>query len=108
MFGVLDEARIWNHARSAEQIRTGKDQEIQTASGLIGRWGLPWWIFAVIVGRELFMTVFRQLAARRGVQALARPREVLAPDRVGEPLEPVGQANHEIDSPGDNCELKGG
>jgi CDP-diacylglycerol---glycerol-3-phosphate 3-phosphatidyltransferase len=28
---------------------------------------VPWWIFAVVIGRELFMTVFRQLAARRGV-----------------------------------------
>lgn len=32
-----------------------------------GRWGLPWWIFVVVVGREVFMTVFRQAAARRGV-----------------------------------------
>jgi CDP-diacylglycerol--glycerol-3-phosphate 3-phosphatidyltransferase len=29
--------------------------------------GLPWWVMAVVLGRELFMTVFRQLAARRGV-----------------------------------------
>jgi phosphatidylglycerophosphate synthase len=29
--------------------------------------GLPWWILAVVLGRELFMTVFRQAAARRGV-----------------------------------------
>ena len=28
---------------------------------------IPWWIFAVVIGREIFMTVFRQLAARRGV-----------------------------------------
>ena len=34
---------------------------------LVGRWGLPWWIFAVVIGRELFMTAFRQAAARRGV-----------------------------------------
>lgn len=33
----------------------------------LGRWGLPWWIFVVVVGREVFMTVFRQAAARRGV-----------------------------------------
>ncbi len=33
----------------------------------MGRWGLPWWIFVVVVGRELFMTIFRQAAARRGV-----------------------------------------
>lgn len=29
--------------------------------------GLPWWIVAIVLGRELFMTVFRHLAARRGV-----------------------------------------
>lgn len=32
-----------------------------------GEVGLPWWIVAIVLGRELFMTVFRQLAARRGV-----------------------------------------
>ena len=32
-----------------------------------GTVAIPWWIFAVVIGRELFMTVFRQLAARRGV-----------------------------------------
>ena len=29
--------------------------------------GLPWWIVAIVLGRELLMTLFRQLAARRGV-----------------------------------------
>ena len=29
--------------------------------------GLPWWILAIVLGRELFMTFFRQAAARRGV-----------------------------------------
>ena len=28
---------------------------------------LTWWILAIVLGRELFMTLFRQLAARRGV-----------------------------------------
>ena len=28
---------------------------------------LAWWIVAVVLGRELFMTIFRQAAARRGV-----------------------------------------
>jgi len=32
-----------------------------------GNVGLPWWIVAVVLGRELFMTVFRQIAARKGV-----------------------------------------
>jgi CDP-diacylglycerol--glycerol-3-phosphate 3-phosphatidyltransferase len=29
--------------------------------------GLPWWVLTIVIGREAFMTVFRQLAARRGV-----------------------------------------
>jgi len=29
--------------------------------------GLPWWVVAIVIGREIFMTVFRQAAARRGV-----------------------------------------
>lgn len=32
-----------------------------------GNVGLPWWIAAIVIGREIFMTVFRQAAARRGV-----------------------------------------
>lgn len=35
-----------------------------TPFGLIG---LPWWILAVILGREVFMSVFRQIARSRGV-----------------------------------------
>lgn len=29
--------------------------------------GLPWWILVAVLGRELFMTLFRAAAARRGV-----------------------------------------
>jgi len=32
-----------------------------------GAIGIPWWIYAIVIGRELFMTAFRQIAARRGV-----------------------------------------
>jgi phosphatidylglycerophosphate synthase len=32
-----------------------------------GAVGLPWWVIAIVLGREAFMTAFRQLAARRGV-----------------------------------------
>jgi fibronectin type 3 domain-containing protein len=38
--GIIDEARIWNYARSQAEIRSGKGQEIQSAQGLVGRWGL--------------------------------------------------------------------
>ena len=32
-----------------------------------GSFSLPWWVVAVVLGRELFMTVFRSLAQRKGV-----------------------------------------
>ena len=32
-----------------------------------GQVGLPWWVVAIVIGREVFMTVFRHAAARRGV-----------------------------------------
>ena len=32
-----------------------------------GQVPLPWWIVAIVIGREIFMTIFRQAAARRGV-----------------------------------------
>lgn len=38
--GRLDEARVWNHARSAAEILAGKDQAIESATGLIGRFGM--------------------------------------------------------------------
>ena len=28
---------------------------------------LAWWVIAVVLGRELFMTIFRQVAAKRGI-----------------------------------------
>lgn len=33
----------------------------------VGAVGLAWWIVAVVIGREIFMTLFRQFAAWRGV-----------------------------------------
>jgi CDP-diacylglycerol---glycerol-3-phosphate 3-phosphatidyltransferase len=33
----------------------------------IGDFGLPWWVAAIVLGRELTMTWFRQFASRRGV-----------------------------------------
>jgi phosphatidylglycerophosphate synthase len=32
-----------------------------------GSIGLAWWVLAIVLGRELFMTIFRQIAARKGV-----------------------------------------
>ena len=36
--GALDEARVWNYARSAQQIGRGRQLEIVSAPGLKGRW----------------------------------------------------------------------
>lgn len=33
----------------------------------LGAIGLAWWIVAIVIGREVFMTLFRQFAAWRGV-----------------------------------------
>ena len=38
--GVLDEARIWNYARSAAQIASNLNHTIVSAPGLVGRWAL--------------------------------------------------------------------
>src|SRR5256712_4254968 len=38
--GVIDEVRIWNVARTAQQITDGMSGEILSAPGLLGRWGL--------------------------------------------------------------------
>ena len=37
--GTMDEVRVWNYARSATEIAAGKDQEIASAPGLVGRFG---------------------------------------------------------------------
>jgi len=38
--GVIDEARVWNRARSAAEIAAAKDLELSSGTGLIGRFGL--------------------------------------------------------------------
>jgi hypothetical protein len=38
--GIIDEARIWNYARTAQQISDSMSQEITAGTGLLGRWGL--------------------------------------------------------------------
>jgi hypothetical protein len=38
--GVLDEVRIWNHARTPLEIQNSMNQELLSGSGLVARWGL--------------------------------------------------------------------
>ena len=38
--GVMDEARVWNRALTLAEIQSGKNQELTSGTGLIGRFGL--------------------------------------------------------------------
>ena len=38
--GIIEEARIWNYARTQAQIQASMNQEITSGTGLLGRWGL--------------------------------------------------------------------
>ncbi|MFD2255588.1 Ig-like domain-containing protein [Luteolibacter algae] len=38
--GIIDEARVWDHARSATEIAASMDTEIGSGTGLLGRFGL--------------------------------------------------------------------
>ena len=38
--GVLDEARVWNVARSQADIQATMDQEVTSGTGLVARWGM--------------------------------------------------------------------
>ena len=38
--GAIDEARVWSSARTQAQINAAKDDDLVSASGMIGRWGL--------------------------------------------------------------------
>ena len=37
--GIIDEARIWNYARSATEINANKDAKLASGTGLLGRYG---------------------------------------------------------------------
>ena len=38
--GVIDEARVWDHARTAGQILANRDLELTSGTGLVARWGM--------------------------------------------------------------------
>jgi len=38
--GLVDEVRVWDYARSSDQIAVGQYQTIESADGLVGRWAL--------------------------------------------------------------------
>jgi parallel beta-helix repeat protein len=38
--GLIDEARVWDHARSGAEIAADMDNELASGTGLVARWGL--------------------------------------------------------------------
>ena len=38
--GLLDEVRVWNYARSSQQLLDNMNAEVSSATGLLGHWGL--------------------------------------------------------------------
>lgn len=53
--------------RFAPAIATTSEASTMPFLTPFGTVGLAWWIVAIVIGRELFMTLFRQFAAWRGV-----------------------------------------
>jgi len=39
-FGAIDEVRVWNYARTETELVSTKDSAVQSATGLVGRFGL--------------------------------------------------------------------
>lgn len=66
LWSSLPEADAWAAGTTVGPVLAGARHAYPfvTPVGLIG---LPFWIIAVVLGRELFMTIFRQVAAHRGV-----------------------------------------
>lgn len=65
---------MWVLMRSAEgasgEGSIGATQLAPNALPFVTPWGsvgLPWWVVVLVLGREFLMTLFRQVAARRGV-----------------------------------------
>jgi phosphatidylglycerophosphate synthase len=65
-FASLPSEQAWPGGTSMGPIAQGARMMFPFVTPL-GLVSVPVWILALVIGRELFMTVFRQLAARRGV-----------------------------------------
>jgi CDP-diacylglycerol---glycerol-3-phosphate 3-phosphatidyltransferase len=61
---VLMAPRWDTFAPTTESLGSAHNFPFLTPFGPVG---IPWFVYAVVIGRELFMTAFRQIAARRGV-----------------------------------------
>jgi phosphatidylglycerophosphate synthase len=68
LFTSLPHDSTWAAGNTVGPILSGEGSRLAypfiTPLGLVG---IPLWILAVVIGRELFMTFFRQMASRRGI-----------------------------------------
>jgi len=69
LFASLPSANAWAAGETVGPIvaSAGESRLIYPFVTPLGLVGLPMWILGVVVLREVFMTAFRQVAARRGV-----------------------------------------
>lgn len=67
LFGTLPPAGAWASQNVVGPVLTSGTHAAYPFVTPFGLVGLPFWIVAVVIGRELFMTAFRQFAAKRGV-----------------------------------------
>jgi phosphatidylglycerophosphate synthase len=54
-------------ARANEELSVRVAENVFPFQTPLGEIPLTWWVLAIVLGREAFMTLFRQAAARRGV-----------------------------------------
>lgn len=67
LFASLPTAHAWAGGDTVGPIAAGGARLTYPFVTPLGLVGIPVWILGVVIGRELFMTFFRQLAAKRGV-----------------------------------------
>jgi CDP-diacylglycerol--glycerol-3-phosphate 3-phosphatidyltransferase len=63
---ISDPVLAWWHGGGAARAVQSTYPFVISMAGADLRIPLPWWVIAIVLGREVAMTVLRQLAARRG------------------------------------------
>ena len=83
--GAVDEVRVWNHARTPEEIASTMNSTVTTATGLVGRWALD-------EGSPAMDSVGTNDGTVEGGAAISQP---------GAPLDLGGAPDVAVNGPGD-------